>query len=350
MVTGSKIGVLGAAGLVALASLASVAHGERVTVSYAQPSLDRYMYPFTFSFGAEAQSLVFGAILQPGFDDRDAQMLVGFNTAAHVPTGFPLSFYKIRSVQVKVYVSVNNQFVFDPTWDSVRTLFNTNDPQYQADQDGGKPVELFPLAYRGPATLANFVESYAFGPQPQPIPASRYAFAATVDDNGVATDVSRQVNDRLEAYPASIAYCDPPVSAGAKVPVDTAMVMDVNLCVTGVRSYIQRSLAAGKLNWSITSLQPATGGPGGGTGEATYPGFYTKENALAQVLGYMPSMTLDLVFGDPGDFNDDGFRTFEDFDEFVAAFEAGDPLADFNNDCFLDFSDFDAFVAAFEAP
>ena len=49
------------------------------------------------------------------------------------------------------------------------------------------------------------------------------------------------------------------------------------------------------------------------------------------------------------DFNDDGFLDFTDFDDFVTAFESGDPASDFNNDGFLDFTDFDAFVAAFEA-
>jgi sulfatase modifying factor 1 len=48
------------------------------------------------------------------------------------------------------------------------------------------------------------------------------------------------------------------------------------------------------------------------------------------------------------DFNDDGFLDFTDFDDFVTAFESGDPASDFNNDGFLDFTDFDAFVAAFE--
>jgi len=51
----------------------------------------------------------------------------------------------------------------------------------------------------------------------------------------------------------------------------------------------------------------------------------------------------------PADFNQDGFLTFEDFDAFVGAFEAGDAPADFNADGFLTFEDFDAFVAAFEA-
>jgi hypothetical protein len=51
----------------------------------------------------------------------------------------------------------------------------------------------------------------------------------------------------------------------------------------------------------------------------------------------------------PADFDNDGFLTFEDFDAFVAAFEAGATNADFDGDGFLTFEDFDAFVSAFEA-
>jgi len=51
----------------------------------------------------------------------------------------------------------------------------------------------------------------------------------------------------------------------------------------------------------------------------------------------------------PADFNADGFLTFEDFDAFVAAFEAGENNADFDGNGFLTFEDFDAFVTAFEA-
>jgi len=58
--------------------------------------------------------------------------------------------------------------------------------------------------------------------------------------------------------------------------------------------------------------------------------------------------TTTFVLSSPGDFNGDGFLTFEDFDEFVGAFEGGEARADFTNDGFLTFEDFDAFVAAFE--
>jgi len=51
----------------------------------------------------------------------------------------------------------------------------------------------------------------------------------------------------------------------------------------------------------------------------------------------------------PADFNRDGFVTGEDFDGYVAAFEAGTTDADFNGDGFVNADDFDAFVDAFEA-
>gem|GEM_PF-4345912 len=62
------------------------------------------------------------------------------------------------------------------------------------------------------------------------------------------------------------------------------------------------------------------------------------------------STTSPIVFSlCPADASCDGFLSFEDFDEFVFAFEAGESRADFNEDGFLTFEDFDAFVTAFEA-
>jgi hypothetical protein len=54
-----------------------------------------------------------------------------------------------------------------------------------------------------------------------------------------------------------------------------------------------------------------------------------------------------------GDFNNDGFVDFFDYDLFVQCFEGGECPpggdADFNDDGFADFFDYDAFVARFEA-
>ena len=65
-------------------------------------------------------------------------------------------------------------------------------------------------------------------------------------------------------------------------------------------------------------------------------------------ITYVP-FTVPFVPPCGADFDRDGFLTFEDFDAFVAAFEAGSPSSDFDGDSFLTFNDFDAFVNAFEA-
>jgi|GEM_PF-1975647 len=67
------------------------------------------------------------------------------------------------------------------------------------------------------------------------------------------------------------------------------------------------------------------------------------------VFLFYPNNDARLAVSTTADFNFDGFVTFEDFDEFVTAFENGEARADFNQDGFLSFEDFDAFVFRFEA-
>ena len=51
----------------------------------------------------------------------------------------------------------------------------------------------------------------------------------------------------------------------------------------------------------------------------------------------------------PSDFDQNGFVNGDDFDSFIAAFEAGSTAADFDHNTFVNGDDFDAFVLAFEA-
>jgi hypothetical protein len=50
----------------------------------------------------------------------------------------------------------------------------------------------------------------------------------------------------------------------------------------------------------------------------------------------------------PADYNLDGFVDFFDFDDFVLAFETGDPRADIDADGFVDFLDYDLFSVSYE--
>ena len=77
----------------------------------------------------------------------------------------------------------------------------------------------------------------------------------------------------------------------------------------------------------------------GGAWVSSTDGALLISNALTYVSTTRPC---------PADFNNDGFVDIFDFNDFVTAFESGDPAADFNGDGFVDFFDFNDFVTAFE--
>lgn len=74
---------------------------------------------------------------------------------------------------------------------------------------------------------------------------------------------------------------------------------------------------------------------------------YAERPADETFSDYM-SVTLTKL-GCPSDFDGSGFVDIVDFNDFVAAFEAGTDDADFDNSGFVDIVDFNEFVEAFEA-
>ena len=58
------------------------AQSQTITVQYDAPSLDRWNYPFNGSPGTRLSASTFGAVDLEGFDDHDAQFIVGFDTLA----------------------------------------------------------------------------------------------------------------------------------------------------------------------------------------------------------------------------------------------------------------------------
>jgi len=307
------------------------------------------MYPFNFASGGEASAPMFGAILQSGFDDRDSQFIVIYDTSAQAAPGQPLDHYRLRRVRVTAYVSVNNQAFYDDTFDSVSSLYAPGDGEQTIDADAGRPVELFGVGFRNGVTAATFTESSTFGGTPivPPAEGSRNAFAAIFAHDGTATDVSRQVRQRFDAAPMAIGTTDA-VAPGELLPAGTALTFDVDLCDESARAYMQRSMAAGKLLLAISSLEPASGGPGGGSGDPAYPALYTKESAVAIANGYRVKLEIELAIGTGADFDHNGFINGDDFDAFVALFVVGDPGADWDGNCFVNGDDFDGFVSAFE--
>lgn len=74
----------------------------------------------------------------------------------------------------------------------------------------------------------------------------------------------------------------------------------------------------------------------------------TDGNIAGLALGHAVGQSFLLPLC-PSDYDRDGFVTGEDFDSFVAAFEAGDLAADFDGNGFVTGEDFDDFVARFVA-
>lgn len=345
-----RFGRTGFAALASTGLAVASAQGQLITAHWDAPTLDRWMYPFNFSAGAESNAPTFGAISQAGFDDRDSQFLVGFNTSTQIATGKPLDQYRLRHVRITAYVSADNQAQYDDSPDSVASLYSPADPEYVPDADPGRPVELFGVGFRNGYTLSSFAENSTFGGAPVVPPAEgcRNAYAATFTPAGAATDVSRQVRQRFEATPMAIGV-NAGLTPGQYIPAGTPLTFEVDLCDETARAYIQRSLSQGKLMFSISSLQPASGGTSGGTGTPTYPAFYTRESAVAIANNFQVRLDVELAVGTGADFNNDGFINGMDFDEFVVLFYYGDPGADWDGNCFVNGDDFDGFVIAFEA-
>jgi hypothetical protein len=337
-----------------LVALSGAAHAQTFSGTYAQPSLDRWNYPFSSNPGNEKFAPSFGAILIPGFDDRDGMYLVGYNTAAEIPTGLPPEWYTVESMTLTVWVGVDEQFVYDPTFDSFVTLLPNSDPRHVADADTGKPVEVFAVGFRNGFNILTFQENSPFGGAPivPPAEGSRNSFPAIYNVAGTAaTDVSRQVRLGFDAEPLAIAQipASEGILPGDLVPVGTEMVFDISACAQGGQGYFRQCLSAGRIDLMVTSLSPAQGGPDGGTGDPAYPSFYTRENVTAIALNKYATLSYVITVKNPADFDDSGFVDTDDFDAFVRAYEAGEDSADIDGSCFVDTDDYDTFVRAFEA-
>src|SRR5882757_3197129 len=98
---------------------AAMADGLSANGSWANPTLDRWNYPFGDASGTRTTASTFTSLWSGYtiFDDRDGEFLLGFNTGAQIPAGFPAERYRITQVQVTttaVVADPQQTFVFDP--------------------------------------------------------------------------------------------------------------------------------------------------------------------------------------------------------------------------------------------
>lgn len=236
------------------------------------------MYPFNASPGSRSAASVFGAVGEAGFDDRDGQFLVRFDTTGIAAPGLAAANYSIASLQLSLTVNVDNSFRYDPTYDSFQTYLNVGAPNYVADSDPGRPVELFAVGYRNGYTEATFhpenPDVSPFSPGNPMTEGVRNAYAAQFNAGGSLIDVSNNVAGAFEAAPLAVGQIAG-LAPGSLVPGDSLMTFHVDLTNPFVVAWLQASLNAGYLEFMVSSLQPTSQEASSG-----FPSFYTKENLL----------------------------------------------------------------------
>jgi len=326
---------------------AKIAPGQVIEVNDDAPTLDRWNYPFNGSPGFRLSASTFGAPTLDGFDDHDAQFVVGFATIDDIPAGLDPSSYRVLSAQVTITNTNGDTFRYDPTYDTHDTYLYLDD---SLDTDPGRPIHLWAMGYRNGFDQTSWGEHTVFGGAPvvEPTQGARNAFAAYFPIDDTAVDISNNVKEQFDPTPLAIAQSDA-VAVGDLVPENTTFTFDIGLCDSRVRDYLANGLSLGEVRFTVSSMHDAEGGPDGGQGDILYPFWYTRENPVAQLLGYAPTLHLRVRIGSAGDFNGDGIFNFFDVSSFIAAFGNGDMDADLTGDCVLNFFDVSAFISAFAA-
>jgi hypothetical protein len=274
-----------------------VARAERFDVLLEQPQLDRWMYPFNSTPGTRSTFSVFGSDREvpTQFDARDGQILMAFDTTGSVPSGRGASGYAITSAEVTMQVSNDLVFRLDPTTDPWTCFLPSSDPRFTADLDPGQPVELFGVGFRGGWSAASFQESTAFMNPGQSFlsPGVRNAFAAQVDAQGTAFDVSNNPREGFQAKAFGQGTITG-LAPGALVPAGSVMTFQIDVSDPGIQRYLAAGLDAGRMFLSASSLTLVQQQAG------AFPVFYARENALVTFgLAQAPRLRIVVETVDP---------------------------------------------------
>ena len=277
---------------------------------------DRWMYPFNVTPGSRASGSSFGAVGSGPFDDRDAQLIFGFDTSSVV---LPAD-QELMALRLHLTTAGVDTFVYDPTVDSLNG----------EDLDEGRPLELYGVGVRNGfmgLTLDDdsvdplrFKEDSPFSVTPGLFKSSRSAFAA--DHNG--NDVSNDVSENQESNPWAIGESIDLVP-GSRVPIDTEFVFEIRIEDPQIAGYVDAGFASGDLFFALSSIHSASR-----QGPPTFPSFYLDADGSS--LGQTAQLFFE--FGPRssmlGDFNDDGVLDAIDIDRLSSEVRAETNNLDFD--------------------
>ncbi len=249
------------------------------SASFDEPSVDRWMYGANATPGRRGQASVFA---DPGDWSRLAQVLVGFETSASIPTGEGAERYRVDSVALVLITSGEPSFIYDDTADPVSSYFG-------ADADPGRPLELHGVGYRNDYTADDFSD----GNPPLFGEGGRNAFPLSQDATGGEVDVSSNVADGIEAAPWAIGEVVG-ANPGDEIAFESEVRFELDLETPHVADYVADSLNRGRLHLMVSSLQAATEQGG------TFVNFYTVDSQEHFFFGgYAPRLEVQFTIEDP---------------------------------------------------
>jgi len=334
--------------------LVATAAADVVEVNLTEPTLDRWFYPFNASPGTRVDAPIFGAItdqevgFDPSFDNRDGQMLIGFDTTGDVPAGLGAANYTISAASVRITIKSDLTFEYDPTADPYTSWLPTLDPDYTPDPDPGRPLEIFGIGFRCDFTASTFPENGPFCDNCScfpPNPCREVRCVYPVDFTGgdcVVRDVSNNVDDGFDPVPFGVATSDT-LLQGESVPSGTVLTFEIDVADPCVQQYLAGALDEGMLDLVIASIYFAAEGQAGSA-----PRIYCKEDLLVEIdVVDAAQLQMTVTTGQVvGDIDGDGIVGINDFLILLSEWgpcEVPCPpacAADLDGDCVVGIGDF----------
>ena len=320
----ASIGALLAAGLAGPIQASDTFGGALTTQK------DRWNYGFNATPGTRNVGSAFGytdTLFE--FDNRDGQVVIGFDTTDLVETGLG-DDYVVENLEFTITVSKDFLAGYDPSPDAWQTHLSPDDQDYLPDKDAGRPVELFATGFRGPWSNLSWTEETPFSETGAFGYDVRYAWAAQTESDGGLTDVSNCIFDGFTARALGTGIIDG-LSNGDPIPEGSVFRFTVDVNGPGVQAWLAAGLNDGQLHFTVSSLVEAEQQGG------DFIEFYMRENPLV-VAGVRSAATLSIsgsiqtACNVPGDLNNDCRVDGADIGLFLALWGSDDEYADFNGD------------------
>jgi hypothetical protein len=328
--------------------LTATAAADVVDVNLTEPTLDRWFYPFNATPGTRSDAPIFGSVtdqevgFDPSFDNRDGQMLIGFDTSAVVPTGLGAGGYTISQASVRVTVKSDLTFEYDPTADPYTSWLPSLDPDFTTDPDLGRPLELFGVGFRCDFTPSTFPEDGPFCDNCSCFPPNPCREVRCVYPVDFAGDVSNNVDDGFDPAPFAVATSES-LLQGESVPSGTVLTFEIDVADPSVQQYLAGALDEGMLDLVIASIFFAAQGQA-----ENAPKIYCREDLLV-LLDIVDAAQLQMTVstgGPVGDIDGDGIVGINDFLLLLGAWGPCDMpcppacAADLDGDCDVGITDF----------